>query len=277
MSENNIENLEQRLYAVGQGFPYPPTPDLATAVHEQLEAKNARRAFPRTRLAWVLAILILLGSIAFAVPPVRAQILEFLQIGGMRVFFGETTQPEASAIPEQTSTIEPGAIPGGETQITTPLAAGLPAVQDLVEPTTLQAAQAQSGFSLKVPAYPQNLGLPDQVYSLDLEGPAVLLLWMEPDAPQEVALSLLQLGPGAFAGKGAPGTVEQVEVSGEPGLWMEGQHMLYLHLGENYKNVQIPVEGKILIWTEGSITYRLEGAPSLEEALRIAESLENLR
>lgn len=276
MNDNNFEYLEQRLYAVGRDFPYPTTPDLSAVVRERLEAHPTRRVFQRTQVAWALAILLVILSLAFAVPPVRAQILEFLQIGGIRIFFEETATPEASEPPEATLTIDTEGKTVGATQIATSLAAGLPTVRELVEPTTLEAAQEQAGFDLKIPAYPQNLGLPDQVYSLDLEGPAVLLLWMEPDAPQQVALSLLQLGPGAFAGKGAPGTIEQVEVNGEQGLWMEGEHILYLHLG-NYKNVQIPVEGKILIWTEGSITYRLEGVPSLGESTRIAESLEILK
>jgi len=33
------------------------------------------------------------------------------------------------------------------------------------------------------------------------------------------------------------------------------------------------VEGNVLLWTEGEITYRLETDQRMEEAVRIAESL----
>lgn len=273
MSEDNFDTLEQRLSAIGRGFPYPPTPDISTAVRDRIEAKNVRRGFSQARLAWALAILLVLATVLFAVPPVRAQILEFLQIGAMRVFFGESTPSEAAETPPGTTTNEPGAILGEETREAKQTASGLPTVRDIVPPITLQAAQELAGFGLKAPAYPETLGSPDQVYYLNLEGPAVLTLWMDSEAPEKVYLSLLQLGPGAFAGKGAPGTVDQIEVNGEQGLWMEGAHILYLHLGETSQIVEIPVEGNILIWTEGPITYRLEGDFPLEEALRIAESL----
>jgi len=34
------------------------------------------------------------------------------------------------------------------------------------------------------------------------------------------------------------------------------------------------IEGHVLIWTMGDVTYRLETELSLEEAIKIAESLE---
>jgi hypothetical protein len=34
------------------------------------------------------------------------------------------------------------------------------------------------------------------------------------------------------------------------------------------------IEGNVLIWTEGDLTYRIETDLSLEEAIRIAESLQ---
>jgi hypothetical protein len=48
-----------------------------------------------------------------------------------------------------------------------------------------------------------------------------------------------------------------------------------LHLGgSRYENVPLVVEGNILIWEQGGITYRLETNLPLEEAVKIAESLE---
>jgi hypothetical protein len=37
------------------------------------------------------------------------------------------------------------------------------------------------------------------------------------------------------------------------------------------------IEGQVLIWADGDVTYRLESDLSLEEALKIAESLAPIR
>ena len=216
----------------------------------------------------------MVASILFAVPPVRAQILEFLQIGAIRIFSGEPTPSPVIETPDQTPTEDFGAAPATATPPPVRLTQGIPAIQDLVQETSLQEAQELAGFPLKLPEFPEALGAPDEVYFVDLNGPAVLTLWMDPAAHGQAALSLLQLGPGAFAGKGAPGTIEEVEVGGNRGIWMEGAHILYLRVAEgDYKDIQIPIEGNILVWTEGVITYRLEGDYTKEEALRIATSL----
>jgi hypothetical protein len=37
------------------------------------------------------------------------------------------------------------------------------------------------------------------------------------------------------------------------------------------------IEGHVLIWTEGEVTYRLETKLTLDEAIKVAESLEPIR
>jgi hypothetical protein len=37
------------------------------------------------------------------------------------------------------------------------------------------------------------------------------------------------------------------------------------------------IAGHVLIWAEGDVTYRLETSLSMEEAVRVAESLEPVR
>ena len=69
-----------------------------------------------------------------------------------------------------------------------------------------------------------------------------------------------------------PPVIQEVTVHGERGIWTEGPYLLQARNG-SYVTDQM-VEGPVLIWTHGQITYRLETALSLTEALKVAESLE---
>jgi hypothetical protein len=54
-------------------------------------------------------------------------------------------------------------------------------------------------------------------------------------------------------------------------VWAEGPYLLQLSGGDI--DLRRLVEGHVLIWTDGPITYRLETDLTLDEAVRIAESL----
>jgi hypothetical protein len=105
-------------------------------------------------------------------------------------------------------------------------------------------------------------------------GPVVVLVWLNPAQPEQVRLSLQQLGPGTFAEKGNPGVVQETKVNGQQALWAEGPYVLQFRRGNQVDyDFRRLVEGRVLIWAEGDITYRLESDLSLEEAVRVAESL----
>jgi hypothetical protein len=103
-------------------------------------------------------------------------------------------------------------------------------------------------------------------------GHAVFLIWMDDRKSQSVQMSLILLGRGAYVGKDTPATIEEVTIDGLPGLWVTGRHTLILR--DNGLDRVISVDGNVLIWEENGITYRLELKDPLDEALRIAESLE---
>ena len=69
--------------------------------------------------------------------------------------------------------------------------------------------------------------------------------------------------------KAAVGTtdVENVDVEGEPGIWIGGRHALYLPGGPPQAS------GHALIWQHGGLTLRLEAAVGREQALAIARSV----
>jgi hypothetical protein len=64
-------------------------------------------------------------------------------------------------------------------------------------------------------------------------------------------------------------------VAGREAAWTQGPYVLaYQHpLGEELDMRRL-VEGNVLIWFENGLTYRLESDLSLEETVRVAESLE---
>jgi hypothetical protein len=65
--------------------------------------------------------------------------------------------------------------------------------------------------------------------------------------------------------------IAQTTVNGQPAVWAEGPYILRVRNG--YIDERRLIEGHVLIWKEGDVTYRLETDLSLEEAVKIAESL----
>lgn len=225
-------------------------------------------------------MLLILGGL-LAVPQVRAAVVQFLQIGAIRIFLAEPTPtmaptltPSPSPLPPAVAT--PASTPTGEPPAATPQRTPTPlsSVLDLAGETTLAEAQAQVDFPIRLPTYPLDLGPPDRVFLQDLSGPVVVLVWLDPDQPGRVRFSLHQLGPGTFGQKFEPPLVRETTVHGEPALWTEGPYLLQFQRGgQTTYDTRRLVTGHVLVWVEDGITYRLETDLSLEEALQIAESL----
>jgi len=274
---------EKWLQETAASFDYPPTPDVTGRVHQRL-ARPRPVPTGRRRLAWVAVLLFLLLASLLAVPQVRAALGEILRIGAMTIFVEERMPPLAAteAAPTaaspatatlqatssaQTATSPPSA-PAGPSP--TPRPAVIP-----VTPIARASARELVGAPLRLPAYPHDLGAPDGVYVDRLERPgAVVFVWEEPGRPGEARLSLYQIYQEPFASKFAE-QVAETTVNGRRALWVEGPHMFQLAGGSLQPWQFVP--GPVLLWTEDGITYRLEGAPSLEQAVRIAQSLEELK
>ena len=254
MSDSDFEGWVRR---TAQEFEYPPTPERSP---ERGQAPVRRRP----RLAWgLLLVLILLAAGLFAVPQARAQILEFLQLGVVRIW---QVQPTPTPPP----TAAPGSLSG--TPVTaTPAPIDLVSILELAGETSLEEARASLDFPLRLPAYPPDLGAPQRVFVQELGGPLLVLVWVDSDMPERVVLSLHAYGPGTFAEKFKPQEVQEAQVNGERALWMAGPYLIKVRNG-NYEASRL-IDGHVLIWTIDDITYRLETSLSLEEAVRIAESV----
>lgn len=268
MKQPSDPRWEEQLQTIAHTFPYPPTPDLAGAVQRHLTQQPSGR-WPITvssrflRPAWValLALLLLLAGL-LAVPPVRAALQEWLQIGAVRIWLVE---------PTATPTLQP------KTPTPRPPPTPIASLFDLAGATTLADAQKKAGFPLRLPSYPTTLGQPDGVFYQEIGGPAVILVWVDPVQPQRAKLSLHILGPNTFVEKGNATRLAATTVNGKSAYWTEGPYMLVYRRGSGTDfDIRRLVAGHVLIWTEGELTYRLETDDSMAEAVRIAESLVTL-
>lgn len=254
MNKPPPDGWEKQVQEAAQAFSYPPTPDIVHGIRERQQRKASM--FPR-RLAYAALLLLLLVIGLMSVPTVRANILDFLQFGAIRIWLVEptpttTTDYRLTPTPELSPTAQPFVI------------------DDLIGESTFAEAQAKTSFALRLPSYPEELGEPDRVFLHDEFEQAVLLVWLVPGSQNEVNLSLHQL-KGTFWGKKLmPQGMEQTTVNGEPAAWLAEPHEVHLFL-PGYEGRL--VEGNVLIWSEDEITYRLETQLPRKEAVHLAESL----
>ena len=243
MDEMN-SSFEKQVQQWVSAFEYPPTPDIAGGVRPLLTKSAPQKGQPNRRLAWVVALLLLAASL-LAVPSVRAALVEVLRAGGITIFVGEEAAVD---------------------EIPPLLSEQLPA---FTEPITLDEAVAR----FPDVQLPTELPLPDDVLLHEVErgDTAVIFLWRDEADPQQIALSLYQINVAQYAYKGAE-RLADTEVNGNRAFWIEGSHYFYLQQG-NWQEWAF-LAGSTLVWWDGAVTFRLEGAASLADALRIAESLQ---
>lgn len=272
MSELQQDLFEKQLSSIAKSMDYPRTPDIAGTVMRRLSLKGnggRGKGFSR-RFAWSLTVILILFASLMLIPPARAAILEFIQIGIVRIFRAEPTQ---SVPPNQQ--MPATMIPVTATPVVTsePI---IPILERLAGEITLEEAQQRVNYPILLPSYPTDLGLPDRVFVQDADGDMTILFWTDPDHPTQVLLSLHMIPPGSWAvEKMNPAQVEETTVNGRRAVWAVGPYPLRFSNGD-LDFVRI-IDGHVLIWMDGTITYRLETELELEEAIRIAESLEPAR
>lgn len=262
-------DFEAQLRSIAGDMNYPSTPNIAGSVTALLRSANRPRPVSRT-LVWSLTILLILISSLMLIPPARAAILEFIQIGVVRIFRAEPT-PLPAPQPESSSPVAPVTATAAPTA--QPL---IPILEKLAGEMTLEEAQRNVDYPILLPAYPPDLGSPDRVFVQDADGAMTILVWIDPQKPDEVLMSLHFLPSGSWAVKKIePTRIQETEVNGQRAIWAIGPYPV------RYSNGDIDftrlVDGHVLIWAQGDVTYRLETRLSLEEAVRVAESLEPLR
>jgi hypothetical protein len=238
-------------------------------VMAKLRAPTVPRPRAR-RLAWGLAIVLALFAGLMAVPPVRAAVLEFIQIGIVRIF---PPVPAEDITPGPPPTAMPGPIlPVTATPGLAEAATLIPALRSLVGEITLEDARQAVSFPISLPSYPEDLGEPDIVFLQEVDRQLVMLVWLDPEDRDQIRISLHIIQSGSWMiDKFEPTVIEETTVNGQRALWTVGPYPLLMKNGD--VGLTRLISGNVLIWAEGSLTYRLETDLPLEEAIRVAESL----
>jgi len=217
--------------------------------------RHARRAVPRPRRRVALAAAAIVAAVLVvsAVPPTRQAVADLLGMGGVRI-----------------------------TQTDSPFRHG-PGHLDLGEPVTWAEARRLAPGPLPRPPV---LGAPTAVFAGEPPG-GVTLVWAPDERLPEVGDYGVGLLITAFPGSvdrsedtiekrtTAGGTVESTEVNGEPAYWLGGAPHEVSYLDEHGETRQdtIRLSGHALVWAHDGVTYRLESALAVADALRLAESL----
>lgn len=258
MEQLDSSKFEAQVRKLAGQMRYPPTPDIASIIAAQLmnETNRGRKRYLRIAIQASFAVIVLFLA-AMLVPGVRAAVLEFLQIGSVRIQLATRTPSPAASTPNPFPTPYPS----------------LFSSVDLGGETTLQAAQEQVDFTILLPNYPSDLGKPDRVFLQDQNGDLLVLIWMDPLDNNRASLSLIEMEPTAFISKGSPETITETTVNDAPAVWLQGEHYLFLTSARSGLGINVTILGNVLIWEKDGITFRLESSLELEESTLIAESL----
>jgi len=246
-------SLPDELRALGRGLTVRANEDLADRVLAGIAAAPARTRWWRRWLAGLVVLVAAIGVTAAVSAPVRAGIAHALRFGGVEVRPGPGPSPAASP-----------ALPGEH-------------------PTDLPGAARVVGFPVKVPAA---LGPPRSVTVAD--GRVVSLLYRGTASPGAAASPAGTASPGGavrldeFVGNLGPlwdkylggGLAQRVDVDGHEALWFEDDVTL-VYVDPNGGEVLDSARDTsgTLVWTEGTVTYRLDGVRPLSAALAVARTM----
>lgn len=262
MNRQPYNRWDEEIQRLASEFSYPPTPDLTAAIPSRTNPLLHRNLRPVWALLLTLIVL-LVGLLS--VPPLRAAIIDWWQIGAVRIW---RVPPPATPIPtpiQAKSIMLPTVQPTAQ-----PTATPLLSVLDFAGETTLVDAQSRVDFPIDLPTLPAGLGEPHHIYLQQAEGDMVILVWMWPEQLEQVRMSFHILGPGAFVWKMQPPSIAEVMVNGAPAIWTKGPY--YIQAGGSWGSRRL-VDGHVLIWTAGDLTYRLESDLDMDKALQVAESV----
>jgi hypothetical protein len=271
-------DFETQLRSIASGMEYPPTPGIAASVAVRLHPARPRLAYRILSRSLILALVFLVSLMV--IPSVRAAVLEFIQIGVVQVFRSEPapvpplTQIPLTLVPVTATPVTTLPAPGSLPATRAPTVASmLPLLEQMAGETTLSGARQQADYPILLPSYPTDLGKPDRVFVVDANGPMTILVWMAPQDPDQVKMSLHFIPEGSWVvDKFAPQAIDETSVNGRSAIWAVGPYPILFRNGD--MEISQLVNGHVLIWENGRVTYRLESNLSMDEAVKIAESLE---
>jgi hypothetical protein len=263
--------LEQALADLGRLIEFPRSPDIASAIRSRLETEpvapkteptNVRFLTPWRALAVAAAVaLLFLGAALAGLPDFRHAVADRLGVRGIKIVFeDETPTPESSPV-------------------------GISFL--LGSRVTLDEAKDAVPFALEAPTLP-GVGEPDEVYLRTLADgrPMVSFVYY----PSNVLPETAETGAGALLmqfqaegdvdvlskGIGEGGTVVQTEVNVSNAYFITGPSNFFMAVDPTSIYGGGPLtrpSGNVLLWQEGTVTYRLESWLDSVDSVDFAESL----
>ena len=232
-----MNELEQRLQELGVEIAYPATPRFELA----LDRRPARRPWLRPLVVGFAVVLAVAAGVLALSPGARSAFLEIFHIRG-------ATVERVESLPD----VRAQRI-------------------DFGERVSREEAERRVGFELF------DLGDDPDAIFVRPDGLASVVY----GAPAHPRLVLSQARGAIYDGfikKTADrGTiVDEVTVSGEPGLFVDGPQHFVMFLDENglISDERTYLAGTVLLWNRDELLLRLEGDLTEEEALELAESVE---
>jgi hypothetical protein len=253
------DRLAAELRALADRLDVGPAPDVRAAVRARLEAPTVDRRRPAWRRParpaarrWLAAAAaaVVLAVAVLVIPPARAAVAS--AVTGILRFAG----------------VEIHRTPHGAPPTLPPTPSPLPSIRS----AALDQARRVARFPVGVPV---SLGAPEQVQLAD-PGPdgaprVVTLLYRggtlrldEFDGTLDVAFSKQIDDPG----------MKFVDIGQDYGIWLSRSHPVEYVDRYGVRHTETArLAGPTLVWARASVTYRLEGAGSLDDALAIARSI----
>ncbi|MDQ3953243.1 MAG: hypothetical protein M3279_09830 [Actinomycetota bacterium] len=261
MSRRSEREIAALLQEVAREDVWPPTPPLAEKVRSRIERGRmpvAEVRLPRTRpsllrpAAVVCVVALALGITLSLSATARQAVADLLGVVGIRVTF----DGDPAVTPRPRSSIPLG------------------------PPVSRAVASERAGLDVRVPA--AVAGAPAFHYDPSI-GDGGMVSVVYPRSAQrlsEVDLLVTQFVAGVdqtavkkIATAGA--RVTYVRVRSSDGYWIGGGPHLFFYVDEDgeMRAETVRLAGRVLLWEEDGVTYRIEGARSPAEALKIADSL----
>ena len=261
MTGRSDRALAVLLEEAGREVAFPETPPLAERVRARIESGPLPVAaihLPRTRppllrpvLAAACVVALALGLTLSLSVTARRAVADFLGVVGIRVTFDE--DPDVTPRPLEE-------IPLGI-------------------PVTREAATRRAGIRVLVP---DAAGSPAFYFDRHVAARGMVSVVYPRDAATlaDVDLLVTQFAASVreeFVKKiGMQGTdIRYLSVRDSDGYWISGDAHYFFYEQRNgfIRQETVRLAGNVLLWEEEGVTYRIEGAGSLREARRLADSM----
>lgn len=265
-----MDELEALLRSTGQRVQVSDLDGFAAATLARREQRGRLRIVRGSSaryLAVAAATVLLALAAALVVPASRDAMAELFGVKGVRLKVEDpppaTTAPSSTTIAATTTTsLPPDPLVSLRLGRAVPLADARAARPGVLAPTSIAA--------------------PDAAYVGDRPPGLVTLLWKStaawPEIPAAPGVGLLvQRFDGSFdAGfeKGLPGAnYKRTQVGGRTAYFIEGDHKLTLYLASGIVEDSTRWSSNALVWSTGSVTYRIEAHLTQDQLLALAAAL----